>query len=257
MRYVCFANGPVGANVLRWLKTQSDELVALVVHPEDRQKCAADIREVSDLPPERILTADVLDRPESLTLLESLRPEIGVSVFFGYILKPSCINAFPEGVINLHPSYLPYNRGAFPNVWSIVDQTPAGVTIHYIDEGVDTGDIVAQERVEVLPQDTGQTLYHRLELACRDLFAKTWPAISEGRTKRLSQSKQDGTFHRTADVRGIDEIDLDREYTARYLLNVLRARTFPPHLGAYYKEGGERYYLKLDIQKADPSETES
>lgn len=62
-------------------------------------------------------------------------------------------------VINTHPSYLPYNRGKYPYYWSIVDKTPFGVTIHLVEKGVDTGPILWQEEIEVLPTHTGEDLY--------------------------------------------------------------------------------------------------
>ena len=67
-------------------------------------------------------------------------------ISFGYkhIIKENIINACKNKIINLHISYLPYNKGANPNFWSFLDNTPKGVTIHYIDKGIDTGDILLQ-----------------------------------------------------------------------------------------------------------------
>ena len=90
--------------------------------------------------------------------IKELGADVALSVFFGYILSPGFIDLFPQGVINLHPAYVPYNRGAFTNVWSIVDDTPAGATLHYIDTGVDTGDMIAQRRVSIEPVDTANLI---------------------------------------------------------------------------------------------------
>ena len=68
----------------------------------------------------------------------------------------------PKGCINFHLSYLPYNRGKKPNVWPIIDGSPAGVTMHYIDNDIDSGSIVAQSEVKVDIVDTGKTLYNKL-----------------------------------------------------------------------------------------------
>ena len=70
-----------------------------------------------------------------------------VSYGYRHILKGDLINSSDCPIFNLHISYLPYNRGAHPNFWSFYDNTPAGVTIHLIDEGVDTGPIVSQKYV--------------------------------------------------------------------------------------------------------------
>jgi len=98
--------------------------------------------------------------------------------------------------INLHISYLPYNRGANPNYWSWVDKTPKGVTIHYIDNKFDTGDIIVQKAVEfsdVSPL-TLTTTYQKLKDEIEDLFIKNWQGMFF-----LSRHKQigKGTSHTT------------------------------------------------------------
>src|SRR5581483_3200217 len=173
--------------------------------------------------------APMLARPETIAGLRDLKPDLGLSVFFGYILRAPVLEMFPAGCLNVHPGLLPYNRGTYPNVWSIVEGTPAGVTLHYVDEGVDTGDIVAQREVAVEPTDTGATLYAKLEEACLETFAAAWPAIAAGTAPRRPQPAAPGTTHRRADVERIDRIELDRHYPARELIDVLRARTFPPY----------------------------
>ena len=106
--------------------------------------------------------------------------------------------------MNLHPSFLPYNRGANPNVWSIIDRTPAGVSLHYVDQGVDTGDLIAQHEVEVLPWDTGFTLYGKLEEAAVTLFQENWASIRRGAIPRHIQPSEAGTSHTTREVAQLD-----------------------------------------------------
>lgn len=150
-------------------------------------------------------------------------------------------------MLNLHPSYLPYNKGANPNVWSIVEGTPAGATLHFIDPGVDTGDIVAQMTVPVEPVDTARTLYGNLERACVTLFENQWPAIRAGQIPRRRQDETAGTSHMQKDMRRLDRIELDKQYTSRELINILRARTFPPYPGAYYEDQGRRVYMRIQL----------
>src|SRR5205823_2904000 len=157
-----------------------------------------------------------------------------LSVLFDYILSGKFLALFPRGCLNLHPALLPYNRGEYPNVWSIVEGTPSGVTLHYIDEGIDTGDIIAQKAVPVDPVDTGETLYRKLEQASVVLFKETWPHVCAGRAPRIPQILTTGTQHKRRDVETIDEIDLNRSYIAGDLINILRSRTFPPYRGAYF-----------------------
>jgi methionyl-tRNA formyltransferase len=253
MRTLLLANNWVGWQVARWFTERGDDVVALVIHPPERRKYGEEIRESLNLPPERVFDGSQLQRPEVVRRVASLRPEIGVSVLFGYILRPEFIGMFPRGIINLHPSYLPYNRGTHPNVWSIVEGTPAGATLHYLDHDVDTGDIIAQRQIAVEAVDTGESLYRKLEGLCLDLFRETWPLLLTGRATRKPQPAS-GTCHRAKDLERIEEIDLDRRYTARDLLNVLRARTFPPYAGAFFRDGERKVYVRVQFLTGEITE---
>ncbi len=247
MRILFLGNNWVGWQVIQWLKEQNEQIVGLVVHPPEKRKYGDEIITSAYVGPDYIFDGSNLRQPETLEAVKALQPDIGLSILFGYILQPAFINLFPQGVINLHPAYLPYNRGAFPNVWSIVEETPAGVTLHYIDPGIDTGDVIARRQVPVEPVDTGETLYGKLEQACVDLFKEVWPAIRSGQAPRMPQSESEGTYHRTEDVKDIDCIEMDRKYTAQELINIVRARTFPPYSGAYFVHQGRKVYLRLQL----------
>jgi methionyl-tRNA formyltransferase len=251
MRILLFANNWVGWQVARWLKDQGEEIVGLVLHPSHNRKFGQEIINSVGLPDACVFDGSRLRHSEVLQTIRRLRPQIGLSVLFGYILRAELIRFFPSGVINLHPAYLPYNRGAYPNIWSIVEGTPAGVTLHYIDAGVDTGDIIAQKHVPVDPADTGETLYRKLERACVEIFVESWPLVLRGKVPRTPQAREKGTYHHIGDVERIDGIDLDRTYTARELIDILRARTFPPYAGAYFQNGKRKVYLRLELFYAE------
>jgi methionyl-tRNA formyltransferase len=247
VRIFFMGNNWLGWRALGWLREQGADVVGVALHPPDRRRHGDEMLAAADLPAERVFDASRLADPSVQRSVAALRPDIGLSVLLGYILTPAFLAVFPRGVVNLHPAFLPWNRGAHPNVWSIVERTPAGATLHWIDAGIDTGDIIAQARAPAAPEDTGETLYRKLERASLDLLQRTWPAIEAGRAPRRRQEGP-GTSHRTRDVERIDEIDLDRSYRAGDLIDVLRARTFPPHRGAFFRAGGKRVYLRLGLE---------
>lgn len=251
MRVFYMGNNWLGWKVLEWLSDQGEEIVGISVHPSSKRTHGDEILSTAGLPDERVFDARNLEDEEFLDRIRELEPDIGVSILFDYILKPPFLQIFERDVINLHPAYLPYNRGQYPNVWSIVEGTPAGTTLHYIDPEIDTGDIIARKGVNVEPVDTGQTLYEKLERASLELFKEAWPAIATGSVSRVEQQKNEGTYHRTRDVEQIDEIDLDESYKARDLINILRARTFPPHESAYFKEGEKKVFVRVDLEYQD------
>lgn len=249
MRILFLGNNAVAVQVMEWLRGQGAELAGLVVHPESRQKFAAELVAASGLPPERIFDGSTLRDSRTMEQISALGADIGVSVYFGYMLTGEFIRTFTHGVVNLHPSYLPYNRGAYPNVWPIIEGTPAGVSLHFMDEGVDTGDLIAQREIPLRPTDTGATLHRRLEEESVTLFRETWPSIAALEVPRFPQSTTAGSFRRTRDVAGLDAIDPNRLYRAQDLIDLIRARTFPPHKGAYLAANGKRVYLRLELEE--------
>ena len=249
MKILYFANNWLGCEVLDWLRGQDVEIAGLVLHPAGHRKFGDELLRTSGLPHDRVFDAGRLHTPEVLDAIRRLQPDLGVSVLFGYILRPALLAFFPRGIVNLHPSLLPFNRGACPNVWPIVDDTPAGVTLHYVDATIDTGDIIAQQPVEVEPVDTAGTLYRKLEEASLDLFRRAWPRLRSGDAARAPQSAQAGTSHRLRDLDSITEIDPGRLYTGGELINILRARTFRPYPGAYFRTAdGRRVHLRLELE---------
>ncbi len=249
MRVVCFANNVVGLEAVRHLNLANVEIVALVVHEPNKQKLANEIVATAGVSAENVLTGNQLRDPATLEQIVALQPDCGVSAFFGHILKRELIDIFPRGIVNLHTSLLPLNRGSFPNVWTIVDQTPAGVTLHLVDEGVDTGPILAQSNVEVCLDDTGLSLNSRLETAMIELFKTNWKKFAKGELVFVPQNNDSATLHRGSDTQAIDHIDLNATYRAGDLINILRARTYPPHRGAYFEVDGHKYFMQLDIEK--------
>ena len=248
MRIFCLCNNWLGWQVVKWLQQQRDEIVGLAIHPDARARFGREIRhEVSNT---KCLVLDGSQLKESgvLEQVRKLEADIAVSVLFGYVLSGDFIRLFPRGCVNLHPALLPHNRGAFPNVWSIVSQTPAGVTLHYIDEGIDTGDVIAQKQMAVEITDTGASLYRRLETEGLELFKNNWSSIRAGTNSRCPQTARIGSSHRARDVEKIDEIDLQKTYRAEDLINVIRARTFAPYPGAYFVHAGRKIYLRLELK---------
>ena len=250
-RVVVFANNTVAVECLRIVCDDPEsELVGLVLHPESRRRCGDELLAVARLPEDRVLTATQLRKdPDVHERMRSWGADLGLSLFYGYILRAKTLDLFPDGCANLHPSYLPFNRGAYPNVWAIAEGTPAGATLHMLDEGIDTGDILAQLEVETHPWDTGETLYRRLERASVDLFEAQWPEFVRGKLSRTPQNPEAGNHHYIREVSGLDAIDLDAPTTARELLARLRARTFPPYESCFFIEGGRKIFVRVSLEE--------
>jgi methionyl-tRNA formyltransferase len=132
---------------------------------------------------------------------------IDLVVVFGYgkIISKDVFRCVT--VLNMHPGYLPYNRGPNPNLWAILNGTPRGTTIHFMDKGVDTGDIIAQ-RIIPVPADNSATLqssFNQIIDESASFFEEIWPQFRCGRTSRIPQSTG-GTSHRLSDQEPILEL---------------------------------------------------
>ena len=140
---------------------------------------------------------------EVLVFDEKINPEyiksnnVGYIVSFGYryIITPQTLEAVKGLAINLHISYLPYNKGAHPNLWSNADGTPSGVTIHKVDKGLDTGNILFQKEVPINQSvHTFSSSYKLLVGEIERLFDLNWCYLRTGECSGWRQQGQ-GTFH--------------------------------------------------------------
>jgi len=150
---------------------------------------------------EVVVTMDPVDT----AFLDAIPPDFIVSYGYRHIIKRAVLMRVPGRFVNLHISYLPWNRGADPNFWSCVEDTPRGVTIHYVDEGVDTGDIIAQREVVFSEKETLRTAYGKLQGEVQALFRENWASIRAGRCNRKRQEGK-GTFHRLKDKETLEHL---------------------------------------------------
>lgn len=249
------ADYPNGVEITRYLMERHECIVGLA-SPSPisegllNKGCAKNIQALLNLPKERVFYVEDLETESGQQKISALAPDMMISISWGRLIKREVL-VLAKSAINLHLSYLPYNRGANPNVWSIIEGSPAGVTMHYIDEGADTGDIISQKEVAIASIDTGVTLYEKLVHASVELFKEVWPRVASGSAPRKMQVAP-STAHLRRDFQKLDGIDLDAPTTARKVINHLRAKTFPPFPGAYFlDENGQRVQMRIELSYMD------
>jgi len=152
----------------------------------------------------------VFEWEEKIDLPFLERNEIDFILSFGYrkIISREVIEKFQKKAVNLHISYLPWNRGADPNLWSFLEDTPKGVSIHFIDEAIDTGPIICQREVGFFPEDTLRTTYDRLIEEIQALFRANWQEIREGKFAGIPQPAG-GSFHKSSDRKPYEKLLTD------------------------------------------------
>ena len=221
MRYVLFGQGALTARCLRWLEERGT--------------------------PPRLTIADRVTTPEDRARLTEAQGDFGISINYRHKLTPDLLDAFRDGVLNLHTGFLPAGRGAHPNVHAILDGEPAGITLHWMDADLDTGPVIAQQPVPVSFADTAYTLYQRLQETAFTCFCDWWAQADRDGGWPAGWTQPDSGFptHTAAELRRVAETPLDLR-----TLNVLRALTFPGHSGYPYRHtDGHLYDLTINVNR--------
>ena len=122
-----------------------------------------------------------------------------ISYGYRHIITSDIIRRFNNRIINLHISLLPWNRGADPNLWSFLENTPKGVTIHYMDEGIDTGDVIAQKDISLDNSETLRSAYNILSQEIQEMFVRIWPDFNKKKIIPMPQTKGIGSYHSSVD----------------------------------------------------------
>lgn len=211
-------DGPLGEKVEEWLQGREDISLEGAFSEKDR-----------------------------LAEIPQKEPDLVISAGYTHIIPKEIIDVPEKGSVNLHYSYLPYARGANTNVWAIIDDHPAGVSIHYMTEEVDAGPIIARREVPIYPDDNGRDLYSRLIDEQFKLFTENWDEIRDGNASTQVNPIEEGTYHKSSEFNDLCELELEKQNTIQETIDLLRALTYPPYKNAYFVKNGEKYYVEIDV----------
>jgi methionyl-tRNA formyltransferase len=241
-----FAADQPGVEMARFIAGRGDRIPLLVLDHQNFRGCNDAIVEAMANHADVV----VFDDDERLRELLS-KADIALLAWWPHIIKRDLLAIPRLGFLNCHPSLLPHNRGKHYNFWALVEEAPFGVSIHWVGERVDAGDVAFQAPVPTTWEDTGETLFHKARAAMVELFRANYDRIRAGDIPRIPQDLERGSFHKAAEIDAASRIDLDGTVRARDLLNLLRARTFQGYPGAWFADGGERYEVRVDIRKVE------
>lgn len=145
------------------------------------------------------------DEKLQLKDLDKYRYDFLISFGYRYIIEESILNYFKSKAINLHISYLPWNKGADPNLWSILENTPKGVTIHQINNKLDAGKILYQKELSFDEYDTLRTTYKKLQTELVALFKEKWERIKNNEVIPKKQIGK-GSYHKSSNKNSHQEL---------------------------------------------------
>lgn len=170
------------------------------------------------------------------------------------ILSLHCKQIFPERVvearpcINIHPGLNPFNRGWYPQVFSIINKKPIGATIHRMDAEIDNGQIIDRLHVDVLDVDTSLTVYNKVLEAEKILLRKNISDIFSGAYSSRSPEEL-GNYNGIDDFKSLCKLNLDDVGSLKKHIDLLRALTHGDFKNAYFisEETGKKIYVSLNL----------
>lgn len=244
MRIVFMGTPDFAVPSLEALLASDDTVVGVVTQP-DRPKgrghelAASPVKQVAERVGLPILQPLKMKDPTFLQSLQGWQPELIAVAAFGRILPPVILTMPPKGCVNVHASLLPKYRGAGPIQWAIINgEQETGITTMLMDEGMDTGAILLQERMAISADDTGGTLSSRLAGVGGRLLVETIRRLNAG---TLVPRPQDHSHATLAPLLKKEDGLIDWKFTATAIAN--RVRGFSPWPGAYTFAGVERWTI--------------
>ena len=186
-------------------------------------------------------------RVDGVEDLKALRPDLCVTAAFGQILSQEILDIPTIGTVNVHSSLLPKYRGSAPVNWAIMEgETVTGVTTMMTDQGLDTGDILLQREIPILPGETAEALVQRMAPIGAELLIETVRALEAGSCPRRKQEEEKSSYFPML-KKEMGEID----WSMSAHQTVCRVRGLTPWPGAFFT-WGEGEIIK--VMKAEEAE---
>ncbi len=201
MRVVFIGTGEIGVPVLQWLlRSNEHKLVAVVTQPDKPAGRAQRLQ----APPIKLALADAtipilqprrIKHEDAVAEIRAQQPDLIVVMAYGQILPAAVLQIPRIACLNLHASLLPRHRGAAPIQAAIVaGDSETGLTVMYMDEGLDTGDILARSAMTISPNETGGSLHDRLAQLAPNALGDALAQLGSGNAPRVPQNNADATY---------------------------------------------------------------
>ena len=250
MIYIYAGDRDISVWVLKALINSGFKPSALLISEAGRATHASELVAMSGLPFELIFEGKEFELLESIQIMNDIEPEYIFGIHFPYLINKEILNIPKIGFLNLHPSFLPFNRGWHTPSWAILDKTPIGATLHFMSEGLDAGDVIHQIRLNITSCDTANSLYQKLKELELKVFIEALPGLISGTFERTPLNISNGTVHKQRELFNseIQRIDINRLYKGGDLLDKLRALTTNNwNEAAYFEHNQKKYRVRIEI----------
>jgi len=235
---VVFAYHNVGVRCLSVLLAHGVDVKLVVTHLDNPKETIwfDSVAELATLHGIPTITPDNPNMPEVVAQIRALEPDFFFSFYYREMLKSELLEIPKRGALNMHGSLLPKYRGRVPVNWAIIHgETETGATLHYMTEKPDNGDIVAQQAVPILPNDTALQVFQKVTVAAEIALNDVMPLLLAGKAPRIKQDLSKGGYF---GGRKAEDGVIDWSQSARQIHNLVRA-VAPPYPGAMTKLMGK------------------
>jgi methionyl-tRNA formyltransferase len=230
-RAVVFAYHNVGIRCLSVLLAHGVDVALVVTHCDNPNENIwfDSVQQLAELHGIPVITPDNPNQPPVVEKIRALQPDFIFSFYYRNMLKRELLEIPKAGALNMHGSLLPKYRGRVPVNWAIIHgETETGATLHYMTEKPDNGDIVAQQAVPILPDDTALDVFNKVTVAAEMALNDVLPALLAGNAPRVKQDlSQGGYFGGRKPEDGV----IDWSLSAQQIHNLVRA-VAPPYPGS-------------------------
>ena len=171
-----------------------------------------------------------------------------ISAWWGFIIPSEILKLSKKNMINLHPSFLPFGKGKYSNIWAILNNEPYGATLSSLSNSIDQGGIYVQKKINYELSDTAEDIYHQSLKHLINLFKKNYKKILSGKIiSKKSHIK--GSYYSSSKITNLRKLYLNKRYTLLELIKKINACTFTGQPKAYFTKGKKKYNLELKISK--------
>jgi len=232
MKAVVFAYHNMGITGLEALLNHGFDIVAIFTHEDDPDENCwfGSVKNWAKQKKIAVYTTEEVNSPQWIAKIAAINSDIIFSFYYRKMIGREILDLPKIGAFNLHGSFLPAYRGRCPVNWVIInDEKQSGVTLHYMIDKPDAGDIVGQKAVAIKFSDTAKTLYDKLCLAARELLDEVLPSIMKGQIPHRKQDLSQGSYY---GGRRPEDGRIDWNKSAAEIYNLIRAVT-EPYPGAF------------------------
>ncbi|MBF0121001.1 MAG: bifunctional UDP-4-amino-4-deoxy-L-arabinose formyltransferase/UDP-glucuronic acid oxidase ArnA [Desulfobacterales bacterium] len=245
MKTIVLAYHNIGCIGIEALIKHGFEISAVFTHKDDPSEniwfnSVAELASNKNIP---VFAPDNINHPLWIQKIKEISPDIIFSFYYRNMVKQDILEIPRLGCMNLHGSYLPKYRGRCPINWVLINgETETGVTLHYMTQKPDDGDIVSQKKIIITPEDTAKTLFDKSTAVCKILLDDILPKIKEENIDRIPQDQTIATYF---GGRTKEDGEINWNNSAYDIKNLVRAVT-KPYPGAF-SYAGDRKSLFWDV----------